>query len=94
MRVRVVSVGADSDPFTGQSYTSVSLAIESPIPRPPPHVANQYPPVPRPVIHKHIVHLFIPTTQWRGQYQMWQEYDLIVEDTGEMRLVLAHERVA
>lgn len=93
VRVRVIGIGADSDAFTGQNYTSVLLAIESPIPRPPPQMANVYPPVPRPMVQKHILHIFIPTTQWREQYRMWQEYNMTIEDSGDMHLSLAHENV-
>ena len=93
IRARVVGLGSDSDPYTGQGYTSVSLAIESPIPRPPAQLANQYPPVPRPTVYKHVMHIFIPNSQWRNRYSMWAEYDIIIEDTGEMRLALARENV-
>jgi hypothetical protein len=93
VRVKVIGLGTDSDPFTGAGYTSVTLAVDSPIPRPPQQLQNVYPPVPRPVVHKHIMHVFIPTTQWRGQYTMWAEYDLVVQDDGSLRLDVANERV-
>ena len=93
IKVKVIGIGPDSDQFTGQGYTAVTLAIESPIPKPPPQAANMHPPIPRPIIHKHILHIFLPNTQWRGQYSMWQDYNLTIEDTGEMRLTLSQEGV-
>lgn len=91
IRGKVVGIGSDSDPYTGQEYTMVALAIESPIQRPPPNMLSGYPPVPRPTVYKHVLHIFIPIKEWRGQYDMWTEYDIVIEDSGEMRLALAHE---
>ena len=40
------------------------------------------------------MHLMIPNTKWHNQYQMWQEYELnIDENTGEMSLKLAKEEI-
>jgi len=88
LRVKVIGLGTDSDPFTGAMYTAVTFAIESALPRPA-QPQNQFPPVPRPVGHKHIMHVFVPTIQWNTQYGMWQEFDLTIEDSGELRLIPA-----
>ena len=49
---------------------------------------------PKTVAWKHVMHLMIPNTKWHNQYQMWQEYELnIDENTGEMSLSLAKEEV-
>jgi hypothetical protein len=87
LRARVVALGSDSDPFTGQAYTAVTLATESPIPR----ALQQLPNAPRPTVYKHVLHIFIPNDQWNSQYNMWTPYDVLIEDSGEMRLVPARE---
>jgi hypothetical protein len=86
MRVKVIGLGTDADPFTGAQYTAVTLAIDSPVPPVPPNLQNMYPPVPRPIVHKHIMHIFVPTQQWVGQYKMWEEFSLTIEDNGAMRM--------
>ena len=91
LRVKVVGIGIDNDPFTGVGYTSVQLAVESDIPAPPLHLQSQYPPTIRPTIYKHVLHVFVPTSQWKNQYQMWSEYNLVINDDGQLRLNLINE---
>lgn len=95
MRVKIIGFQPDSDQFSGEPYTQVLFAVESKMPAPPPHLAQMtYPPIPRAVSWKHIIHLMIPNSKWNNQYQMWQEYDLeIDENTGELKLTLAKDGV-
>ncbi|MCP8308166.1 MAG: hypothetical protein H3Z52_05065 [archaeon] len=91
IRVKIIGFQPDSDPMSGEEYTQVTMAIRSPIPKPP--MQPTYPPLPRPMSWKHVIHLFIPTKEWTGQYHMWQDYDLIIQDSGEIELKLAKEGV-
>lgn len=86
-RVKVIALAPDSDASTGAGYTFVTFALEAHTPRPPAQLQNVYPPIPRPVSYKHVMHLFFPTTHWHEQYGMWDEFDLTIEDNGEVRLV-------
>jgi len=82
--VLVVEVKADFDPFGGE-YTLVSLGYKLPIPLPP-QVDKTFAPSPKPTYYKHGLHVFIPREKWTGQYNMWQEYHVIVKDNGEVEL--------
>ena len=95
LRVKVIGFQHDADAFTGESYTQIVLAIETRLPNLPPQMASQvYPPIPKAIGWKHIMYLYIPNTKWNNQYQMWQEYDLEIDDnTGELSLKLAKENV-
>jgi hypothetical protein len=91
LRTRVIGIGVDNDPFTGLGYTSVQLGVESDVPAPP-AAQNQYPPIVRVPIFKHVLHIFVPTNEWRNQYNMWSQYDMTVEDDGQLRLIRVNER--
>jgi len=78
----VVEIKADFDPYGGE-YTMVSLAYKIPIPQPP-EASRKYPPLPKPVMYKHVLHVFIPREKWAGQYMLWQEYKIICKDNGEI----------
>jgi hypothetical protein len=80
----VIEIKADFDPFGGE-YTHVSLGYKMPIPRPP-EIERVYPPPPRPVMYKHILHVIIPREKWTGQYMMWQEFRVICKDNGEVEV--------
>lgn len=84
MDVTVLEIKADFDPFGGE-YTQVILATKIHVPMPPPQ-PNQYPPQPKPISYKHLMHLFIPKDQWVDQYQMWKDYHLIVKDDGTVEV--------
>ncbi len=91
---QVIQLNPDVDQFSGEQYTQVVLAVESPIPRPPPQVQQMTPfPIPRPVAWKHVLYVFVPNTKWNNQFQMWQKYDIIIKDTGELELKLSKEGV-
>jgi hypothetical protein len=89
LRVKVVGMQPDSDQFTGEQYTMIILAIQSLIPSPPAQAT--FPPMPKQMAWKHLLHIFIPHDKWNDQYRMWQDYDMIVKDTGEIELKLAKE---
>jgi hypothetical protein len=82
--VVVVEIKADFDPYGGE-YTMVSFGYKLPIPLPP-HVDKVFPPPPKPIYYKHGLHVFIPREKWTGQYNMWEEYHLIVKDDGVVEL--------
>ena len=94
--IRIIGFQPDTDQFTGQQYTQIIFGIESRRPSPPPaHLQQQnYRNIPKTVAWKHVMHLMIHNTKWHNQYQMWQEYELnIDENTGEMSLKLAKEEI-
>lgn len=95
IRIRIVGFQPDTDQLSGQPYTQIIFAVETKLPAPPPHMQQGgYPPIPRAMGWKHVMHLMIPNTKWRNQYQMWQEYDLTIdENTGELSLKIAKEEV-
>ena len=84
LKVVVVEIKVDFDPLGGE-YTMVSFGYKLPVPRPP-EVEKRYPPLPKPVMYKHFLHVIIPKEQWDGQYTLWQEYELTVKDNGEVEL--------
>jgi hypothetical protein len=90
-KIRVVVIGfqPDHDPVTGEEYTQVNLGVKIPIPSPPREAI--FPPPPKTMMWKHIIHLFVPTSKWVQQYSMWQEYDLEIKDNGEIELSLVKE---
>jgi hypothetical protein len=88
----VIQMTPDADPFTGMQYTQVAFAIESNIPRPPAPAQQAMPfPLPRQVVWKHILHVFVPATQWTNQYQMWQKYDITIQENGELHVAPSSE---
>jgi hypothetical protein len=93
IRIRIIGFQPDTDQFTGQQYTQIIFGTESRLPSPPPQMQQQtYPPIPKAIGWKHVMHLMIPNTKWKNQYQMWQEYDMTIdENTGEMSLQIAKE---
>ena len=82
--VVVIEIKADFDPFGGE-YTHISFGYRLPVPMPP-EQARRFPPPPRPVVYKHALHVIIPRDRWYGQYQMWQEFELIIKDDGGVEL--------
>lgn len=78
--VVIVEIKADFDPYGGE-YTLVSFGYRLPIPLPPQY-EKTFPPQPKPIFYKHGLHVFIPRDKWTGQYNMWEEYHLIVKDDG------------
>lgn len=83
---QVIGLAPDADQITGERYTQVNLAVESFVPRQSQQQIMTPFPVPRPVSWKFVLNIFIPLSQWRDQYKMWQKYDLIIKDTGELTL--------
>ena len=83
-RVVVTEIRADFDPMGGE-YTQVCFGYKLPLPRPP-GADQQYPPAPRPVMYKHAVHIIFPREKWEGQFTMWGEYELRIEDNGDTRI--------
>jgi hypothetical protein len=82
--VTVIEIKADFDPFGGE-YVQVSLGYKIPLPRPP-EIEKVYPPVPKQILYKHALHLFIPKDQWTGQYTMWEEFHAVFKDDGTVEL--------
>jgi len=80
VKIVVTEIKADFDPFGGE-YTQVCFGYRVPIPRPP-EADRAYPPAPRQVMYKHAVHIFVPRDQWEGQYTMWAEYDMRLNEDG------------
>lgn len=92
MRVRIIGMEPDFDQVSGDPYTKIVLATETRFPSPPPHLAQAGIPMPKGVAWKHILHLMIPNSKWHGQYQMWKEYELdIDETTGNLSLKRTQE---
>jgi hypothetical protein len=87
----VTEVKADFDPFGGE-YTQVSFAYRIPIPTPPPGVTVAGP-QPKTIAYKHALHLFIPKDKWLAQYNMWEQYHLIIKDDGGIELKKAEGNV-
>jgi len=81
--VVVVEVKADFAPF-GSAYTQVNFAIKLPVPTPP--QTRQFPPRPKPTAYKHILHVMIPKDKWNGQYDMWEEYRMVLKDDGDLEV--------
>lgn len=79
----VVEVKADFDMFGG-AYTLVCLGYKLPVPMPPSQ--QQFPPKPKPTAYKHVLHLYIPKEKWTGQFNMWQDYHVIVHDDGKVEV--------
>jgi len=84
MDVVVIEISIDFDPFGGE-YVKVSFGYRLPVPFRPPQptirVPNQ-----QPIIYRIALRLFIPKEQWKAQYNLWQEYHLIVKDEGDVEL--------
>lgn len=83
--VVIVEIKADFDPYGGE-YSYVSFGYKMPIPLPPQMGEKTFPPQPKPIYYKHGLHIIIPRDKWTGQYNMWEEYHLIVKDNGEIDL--------
>jgi len=82
--VLVIEIKGDFDPYGGE-YSLISLGYRMPIPLPP-QTEKVFPPQPKPIFYKHAIHLIVPRDNWTGQYNMWQEYHLIVKDDGQVEL--------
>lgn len=83
--VVVTEIKADFDPYGGQ-YTHISLAYRIPVPMPPTPTPQSLPPRPQPVMYKHAMHIIIPQDSWTGQYTMWEELRIRVEDNGHVKV--------
>jgi len=79
----VVEIKADFDPYGGE-YTHISLGYRMPVPMPP--ATQRLPPQPQPVMYKHVIHLIIPRENWVGQYTMWEQVHVVVNDNGEVKV--------
>lgn len=86
--VQVIGLAPDIDQATGESYTQVTLAFVSGTQSLP--QAN--PPLPKIPFWKYILHIFIPSNQWRGQYTIWKYYEMVLKDTGEITLTPVKEK--
>ena len=82
----VTEIKSDFDPWN-REYTQISIGYRLPNPPAPPELKNAWPPPPVPVVYKHIVHLFIPKNEWRGQYQLWEKVRVIVNDDGSVEVL-------
>jgi len=82
--VIVIDITQDFDP-QGNEYAKVVLGQKLPMPIPP-DMPKVYPPPPKPIAYKHYMHVMIPKEKWTGQFTMWKEYDLIVNDDGSTEL--------
>jgi hypothetical protein len=82
--VTVIEIKADFDPFGGE-YSKITLGYRVPVPMPP--QTQQFPPQPRPVLYKHATHLYIPKENWIGQYTMWEQLHLVIEDNGSVKII-------
>lgn len=83
--VQVIGINPDADQITGEQYTQITLAKETTFNPAQP----QLPISPRVTGWKYILHLFIANDKWDNQYKMWQKFDLIVKNTGELELKLS-----
>jgi hypothetical protein len=83
IRVIVVNQTMDTDPFTGRIFYQIALGIKVPIPveKPPPGAPQLVQSA-----WKHLLHVFVPRENWVNQYTMGQEFDLTVNDEGEVTL--------
>lgn len=82
--VVVTQVTADFDPFGGE-YVRVTFGYKLPVPFRPPKPTTQMP-IQQVIAYKHVLHLIIPKEQWKAQYNLWQEFHLIVKDDGNVEL--------
>jgi len=82
--VVVTQVTVDFDPFGGE-YVQVFFGYRLPVPFRPPRPTTQMP-VQQPIAYKHALHLIIPKEHWKAQYNLWQEFHLIVKDDGNVEL--------
>ena len=82
--VVVIEMGADFDPYGGE-YTRVTLGYRLPIPFKPPSQPQTFPPK-KIITYKHALYVIIPKDQWYGQYTMWEQYELTVNDDGTIEL--------
>ena len=83
--VQIVEIVAGSDP-AGNVHTKVSFGYRLKLPMPPMPQTAQGVPMPTPIAWQHAMHLFIPKEEWVGQFQMWENYHLIVQDDGHAEL--------
>jgi hypothetical protein len=83
--VVVTEIKADFDPYGGE-YTHISLGYRLPIPMPPTSALQELPPRPQPIMYKHALHIMVPRENWTGQYTMWEQLHIRVEDDGEVRI--------
>jgi hypothetical protein len=84
--VIVTEVKADFDPYGGE-YTHISLGYRVPVPMPPETQPQTLPPRPQPIMYKHAIHVIIPREEWTGQYTMWQEFHVKVNENGNVQLL-------
>ena len=82
--VVVIEVKADFDPVANM-YTEISFGYRIPVPSPP-QPPNTFPQQPKPLLYKHAIKIIIPRDQWCNQFNMWEEYHLIVKDDGSVEL--------
>jgi hypothetical protein len=80
----VIEITSDFDMYGGE-YTRVTLGYRLPVPRPP-EVEKIYPPPPKPIVYKHVIHVFIPRDKWTGQYNLWQQCKVIIKDNGDIEV--------
>jgi hypothetical protein len=90
MDVTVTAVKSDFDPYGGE-YTYVSFGYRTPVPVPPQPSALG--PQPKQIMYKHALHVIVPRDKWVGQYNMWEQYHLIVKDDGLLELKKAEPKL-
>ena len=82
-RVVVIEIKPDFTPY-GEEYTQVSFGIK--IPTVAPKSRGEELPMPKPIMYKHLLHVFIPREKWSEQYRIWEEYILVIHDDGRLEL--------
>ncbi len=83
--VTVTEIKADGDP-AGNEYTQVCFAYRIALPMPPMPPTAQGVPMPKPIVYKHALHIFIPKEKWVNQFSQWENYHMIVQDDGRVEL--------
>jgi hypothetical protein len=78
-RIKVTEIKADV-PVVGLEYVQVSLGMEVDLQQ------NVKTGMINGKIFKHILHVFIPKSEWKDQYKMWEEFDASVDDKGNVSL--------
>ncbi len=81
IEAEVVEVKADFDPF-GNAYVQVTFAykLEAPANQAVAGVPAQT------AVYKHAMHLIVPKTEWRGQYNMWERVLISVSEDGTVQV--------
>lgn len=82
--VVVLEMKPDFDPW-GNEYIQVSLGYKQPVPFMSPQQSFSQP-QPKQISYKHALHIIIPKEEWRDQYKMFEQFHLIINDSGAQEL--------